>query len=85
MTTDDNKFTIDQLRKDKIIYATESCATVLVCTLAFLFSNQYFQQPLRDFVNVLVLITAVSYTIFMGIGNFIRLNKIQKFQKQLKQ
>ncbi len=83
MASEEIKFTIDQLRKDKIIYAIEACATVLVCILVFFFSNQYFPLPLKDYINVLVVIIAVGYTIFMGIGNFIRLNKIHKLEKQL--
>lgn len=78
------KFTIDQLRKDKIIYATESCATSATAILGLLFSNQYLSVPLKDYVNVLILLTGVLYVIYMGVGNFRRLQRIQELERQLK-
>jgi hypothetical protein len=83
MTTDEKRFIIDQLRKDKIIYATEACATVLVSILAFQFSNQHLSGSLRDIVNVFSFVLAVGYTIFMGVGNYFRLMEIQKLEKTL--
>ncbi len=83
MNKENLKFEIDQLRKDKIIYATEACATILVCILGFMFSNLYFQNGFKDLVNVLLLSVGVGYTIFMGVGNFYRLQKIIKLQNQL--
>lgn len=83
MKKDEIKFVIDQLRKDKIIYATEACATSLVCIFGFLFVNYYFENPIKYFISVFVLLVAVGYTIFMGIGNFIRLRKIKKLEKSL--
>lgn len=77
------KFKVDQLRKDKIIYATEACATVLVCLLGSFFSNEYFQSPLKDIINIFLLITGIAYTMFMGVGNFLRLREIQKIEKEL--
>ena len=84
MDKEDLKFEIDQLRKDKIIYAAEACATVLVCILVFMFSNQYLPKNLKDPVNILVLVIGVSYTIFMGVGNSYRLQKIMKLQKKIR-
>lgn len=83
MKQEDKRFIVDQLRKDKIIYATEACATVLVCILGFLFSNLYLPIPLKDYVNILCLLVGVGYTLFMGVGNYIRLQKIQKLEKEL--
>lgn len=83
MKQEDKKFIIDQLRKDKIIYATEACATVLACILGFIFSNTYLLLPLRDYVNTFCLLVGVGYTLFMGIGNADRLRKIQKLEKEL--
>jgi hypothetical protein len=77
------KFKIDQLRKDKIIYATEATVTVLVCILGFLFTNFYFKDPIKYFISVFVLVIGVGYTLFMGIGNFLRLMKIKKLEKNL--
>lgn len=83
MNNDELKFKIDQLRKDKIIYGVEACATTLTCLLIFLFSNEYFPSGLKNLVNLLVLFIAVGYTTYMGIGNFQRLSKIKKLEKKL--
>ncbi len=77
------QFTIAQLRQDKIIYAVEACALNLICLLIFFFSNQYLSGILRTVINVLDLIVAVGYTLFMGIGNTIRFKKIITLQKKL--
>ena len=84
MKKEDIQFQVDQLRKDKIIYAIEACAVNLICIFGFLFSNQYLPSAMRDNVNWLLLITAVGYSIFMGVGNFNRLSNIQKLEKKLK-
>lgn len=78
------KFEIDQLRKDKIIYAIESCAVSLVCFVSMIFVNQYFADTARDLVSTLLVLSAVGYAIFMGLGNFNRLRKVKKLEKLLK-
>ena len=83
MKIDDYKFTVDQLRKDKIIYACEACATNLLCIFGYIFSSQYFASPLKDITNVFLLIVAVGYTLYMGIGNANRLMTIKKIEKQI--
>lgn len=77
------KFKIDQLRKDKIIYAVEATATALVSILSFLFANLFFENPIKYIVSVIVLLIGVGYTIFMGVGNFLRLRKIKELEKKL--
>jgi hypothetical protein len=49
---ENDKFVIDQLRQDKIIYATEACATILICLFGFFFSNQYLSAPFKDYINI---------------------------------
>ncbi len=83
MKQENIKFIVDQLRKDKIIYATEACATVLMCILGFLFANMYLEAPLNNWISALLLFIGVGYTIFMGVGNFIRLQRIKKLEKGL--
>ena len=83
MKQEELKFKIDQLRKDKIIYATEATATALVCILGFLFANFYFGPPINFFVSIFVVLVGVGYAFFMGIGNAIRLNKIKELEKKL--
>lgn len=83
MTTEETKRIIDQLRKDKIIYALEACAVTLLCVLIFLFSGRYFHAATQRIVDIFVLIAGVGYTLFMGIGNFLRLRKIKQLEKQV--
>lgn len=86
MTTQEQtqlQFRISQLRQDKIIYAVESCAISIVCLFGFLFSNQYFAEAFKSVVNVLLLVIAVGYLLYMGIGNFRRLQEVQKLEKKL--
>lgn len=81
---EDLQFKIDQLRKDKIIYAVEACATSLACFLIYLFSVDNLRGNLRYTVNQILVIIAVVYTIYMGIGNYFRLRKIKQLEKELK-
>lgn len=84
MDTENIKFTIDQLRQDKIIYAVESCAVNLICILILIISETYLTGlAIKDIVNFFAIFIAVSYTIFMGLGNAVRLSKIKKFEKKL--
>jgi len=80
--TDTIRFTVDQLRQDKIIYAVEAGATSVVCLLGFFFSNQYFHGTLKDTVNTLLLVIAGGYTIYMAIGNTYRWLKILRLERK---
>lgn len=84
MTKDEIRFEVDQLRKDKIIYATEACATVLICILVFIVSESYFPSGLRSLIAIAVLVIGIGYTIYIGITNFIRLKRIMDLEKKLK-
>ncbi len=77
------EFTISQLRLDKIIYAVEACTLNLICILILFFSNQYLSGTFKNVINMLDLVVAVGYTLFMGIGNTIRFRKIKSLQKKL--
>lgn len=84
MSKSDNvEFRIASLRQDKMIYAIESCALNLICLLIFFFSDRYFSGRFRDTINILSLLVAVAYTLFMGVGNTIRYMKILKLEKEL--
>lgn len=83
MKEDKLRFTIDQLRKDKIIYATEAAATALTCILGLLFTNLHINEPYRTFLNIFILAVGVGYTLYMGIGNSLRLKKIRELEKKL--
>lgn len=76
------RFTVDQLRQDKIIYAAEAGATSVVCLLGLFFSNQYFHGTLKDTVNTLLLVIAVGYTVYMAIGNTYRWLRILGLERK---
>ncbi len=83
MKRDDLKFQIDQLRKDKIIYATEATATNVLCLLIYIFAAENFSGfALTVFTNGAIVL-AVGYSLYMGIGNAKRLLKVKKLEKQL--
>lgn len=83
MNQESIKFKIDQLRKDKIIYATEG---VVVCTLAvvgLLFSSYYFSGTIRLVTDIWCLGCAIGYSLFMAIGNFLRFKEIKRLEQKL--
>lgn len=83
MNQEQLKFHIDQLRKDKIIYATEAAATNLLMLVVLYFSSSHFTGDLRTVVDRLALIIAAGYTLYMGVGNFMRLRKIKELGGKL--
>ena len=76
------KFKIDQLRKDKIIYGVEAVATDLAVMLAIYFVD-YFGLQYSSILIFLLVLTGVGYTVFMGVTNFNRLQKIKELEKKL--
>lgn len=74
-----------QLRMDKIIYATESVAINTACLITFI-GYEYIENYLFPFTKGLVrpasVIIAISYTVYMGVGNFIRLQKINRLESR---
>lgn len=83
MNKEELSYKIDQLRKDKIIYGIEACAINLICLFGFFFSNTYFISPIKDIVNIILLIIALSYSLYMGIGNYYRLKKVKGFERKI--
>lgn len=82
MNKEDLKFQIDQLRKDKIIYATEATATNVICLLVYLFS-QTLPTSQGHVVGIGAIVLAVAYTGYMGVGNFMRLRKVKELEKKV--
>jgi len=81
---DQIRFQIDQLRKDKIIYAVEAVVVNTCCILVFILINFYpFSELIRTLISNLVTVIAVVYSVFVGVGNLIRLQKIKKLEKKL--
>lgn len=88
MTKEEIQFQIDQLRKDKIIYAVESAATTLVGVLTFI-SLRFLAIQLKLLPKTEILVAWVAYIIpvgfwiYMSISNFQRLKKIKELEKKL--
>lgn len=87
MTNNDQiRFQIDQLRKDKIIYATESIAITLISFLVLLFLAFFYDKfttPMRTIIFAASTLIPIGYGLFMGIGNFRRLQKIKQLEIEL--
>ncbi len=79
---EDLKFKIDQLRQDKIIYGVEAVATNLAVMLGIYFAT-YFKSQYTSFLVFISVLIGVGYTLFMGITNFNRLQKIKELEKKL--
>jgi hypothetical protein len=85
MKREDMQFTIDQLRKDKIIYAVEACAVSMACLLGILASN-FLPLPSGLYENLPIILMGIgiAYTVYMGVSNFRRLQRIRDLEKKLK-
>jgi hypothetical protein len=83
MKQEEIKFRIEQLRKDKIIYAVEATATNLACILGLFFTQSYITDSTKSYLSVLIVIIGIGYTVYMGIGNSLRLKRIKKLEKRL--
>ena len=82
----DIQFKIDQLRKDKIIYAIESCAVTIYCVFllfAYLMIEELSYRSDGFMLLMILLVVSTGYMIYMGIGNTLRLFKIKKLEKGL--
>ncbi len=82
MNKEDLKFEIDQLRKDKIIYAVESVACSLAVFLLISFLS-VLDPDSTGFVVPAGLIIAVGYWLFTVYGNTVRLARIKKLEDKL--
>jgi hypothetical protein len=77
---EDIRFEIDQLRKDKIIYAVESVAA----TLATLLLLNFVVDSKTTFGTISIIAT-LGYWLFTVYGNTFRLLKIKKLEDKLKE
>ena len=83
MKQEEIRFKIDQLRKDKIIYAVEACATSLACFVVLFSLSALITSPFIDYLAVTSACLALGYTLYMGISNLKRLREIKKLEKML--
>jgi len=85
LTKEEIKFQVDQLRKDKLVYAAESAATSLVGLVLIFSLGMLLPTPLLYIRIILaILVLALGYWLFMGIGNLKRQKKIKKLERELK-
>jgi hypothetical protein len=77
----DLQFQIDQLRKDKIIYALEATATSATALVVSLLGSMLGE--LSYIVNYIMLTFAVIFWSYAMIGNYFRLQKIRKLESLL--
>lgn len=83
MKKSDVQFQIDQLRKDKIIYAIESCAISLIAIVTLLGISAFVEGEMALWIVRGVVGLAVFYILYMGVGNLMRLKKIKKLETQI--
>jgi hypothetical protein len=77
---DKTQFRIDQLRKDKIIYALESIAFTLIMLFLYIVLNNFFEISI--WVAVLLFALPLMYFAYMCFGNTMRFLKILKLEKK---
>lgn len=79
------RFQIDQLRKDKIIYAVEACAFNLGALIFISYGYDFLPVPqgLMITLGIFAFAFSIIYTLYAGVGNFFRLRKIRELEKKL--
>lgn len=85
MNKEETKYVIDQLRKDKMVYALEACAINTMCLLAIFLSG--LVPAVAQFgliVPIGISLIGIVYTLYTVIGNIRRFLKIRKLEKKLK-
>ena len=77
------RFKIDQLRKDKMIYALESIAVTFIIELSYIFVLIITGKSFSVLFAILGLIVSVSYFLYMSYGNYKRFIEIKQLEKRL--
>lgn len=80
MQKQDLQFQIDQLRKDKIIYAVEATATSV--TAIIILGVLSYSSIFLD-ISQYVAYFAIAYWLYVMVSNFFRLQKIKQLESQL--
>lgn len=88
---DDIRFEVDQLRKDKVIYAVESSAMSLIALVLYFYvpvvfreilTEVRYQESITNWFGAVLFVT-VAYWVYTAIGNMVRLRKIKALEKKL--
>lgn len=79
------KFQIDQLRKDKIIYAVDATAINLGALLFISYGYDFIPIPqgLMITLGIVVFAFAILFTLYAVISNVFRYRKIKELEKKL--
>ena len=77
------KFRIDQLRKDKMIYALESIALTFIVELTYILLTVLLNKPYSSGISLAALIIPLAYYLFMAVGNILRYREIRELEKRL--
>ncbi len=80
---EDLRFEIDQLRKDKMVYALDSIATSLAMFFLISFIS-LISYPNAQLIVIIGVIIAIGFWFTVVIGNIIRFRKIKKLEKALR-
>ncbi len=85
MNREGTKYIIDQLRKDKIIYALEACAVNTMYLLGIFVSGLIPAVAQLGLITpIIISFVGIIYTIFVVVGNLRRYYKIKNLEKKLK-
>ncbi len=80
---DKKQFKIDQLRKDKIIYAVEATATSVTALVAMFFVGSIDLIGNPTLIIGLILGLAILFWLYVMVSNYLRLQKIHELESQL--
>jgi hypothetical protein len=80
---DKKQFEIDQLRKDKIIYAVEATATSVTALVAMFFVGSIGLISNPTLIIGLILGLAILYWVYVMVSNYLRLQKIHELESKL--
>ncbi len=77
------KFRIDQLRKDKMIYALDSIAITFIAELIYVYLSVVMGNGFSASTAFKILLIPILFFLFAIIGNTLRYIKIKKLEKVL--
>lgn len=77
------KFKIDQLRKDKMIYALDSIAITFIAELIYVYLSVSMGNGFSFLAATLVILFPLAFFVFAMAGNTMRYMKIKKLEDEL--
>lgn len=83
-TKEDIKFEIDQLRKDKMIYALESIAASVAILMLAIFIGTLFPTVTTAYIVGAGFVLNLIYWLYVVYGNLKRFSRIKKLERILR-